>query len=102
MYSDKSVDKLINMISLLSSEEEIKALLCDLCTIKELQDMAQRFETALMLDAGENYQEISQKIGTSSATISRVNRCLNYGDGGYANAIAVYKKSLKDKAKGEK
>lgn len=95
MYKDKSVDKLIHMLSLLDGEKEIGALMYDLCTIKELKDMAARFETALMLDNKENYQEISHKIGTSSATISRVNRCLNYGDGGYAKAIEVYKKSLK-------
>ena len=62
----------------------------DLCTIKEIQDMAQRLETAILLGKNENYQAISAKVGVSSATISRVNRCLNYGTGGYRAVVDKY------------
>ncbi|MGN1164584.1 MAG: YerC/YecD family TrpR-related protein, partial [Candidatus Ornithospirochaeta sp.] len=56
----------------------------DICTIKELQDLMQRLQVASMLKKGKNYQEISKETSVSSATISRVNRCINYGDGGYS------------------
>ena len=55
----------------------------DLCTVGELQAMGQRFAVAKMLDAKNNYQEVEKKTGASSATISRVNRSLRYGAGGY-------------------
>ena len=55
--------------------------------IKEMQDMAQRLDAAFLLAAGENYQSISKTVGISTATISRVSRCLNYGRGGYQDAI---------------
>ena len=71
----------------LKTEEECRAFFDDVCTIKELQDMAQRMDTAFLLDEGMNYQNISKKIGISTATISRVSRCLNYGSGGYRAAI---------------
>lgn len=78
----------------LKTEEECRAFFDDVCTIKELQDLSQRLEVAFLLDSGKNYQEISKATSVSSATISRVNRCLVYGDGGYRTVI--------DRAKGEK
>ena len=78
----------------LKTEEECRAFFDDVCTIKELQDLSQRLEVAFLLDSGKNYQEISRATSVSSATISRVNRCLVYGDGGYRTVIA--------RAKGEK
>lgn len=86
-YHNKSVDNLFKVITGIKTEEECCAFFDDLCTIKEIQDMAQRLETAILLNKGENYQNISSKVGVSSATISRVNRCLNYGSGGYRAAI---------------
>lgn len=65
----------------------------DLCTIKELQDMAQRLDTAVLLDEGLNYQTISKQVGVSTATISRVSKCLNYGSGGYKKALERLKKN---------
>ena len=56
-------------------------------TIKEIQDMSQRLEVAIMLRNGLNYQDISKQTGVSTATISRVSKCLNYGSGGYNAAI---------------
>lgn len=86
-------NKLFDAILGLKDREECAAFFDDLCTIKELQDMSQRFDVALLLGEGNNYADISALTGASSATISRVNRCLNYGRGGYRSVI--------DKMKGE-
>ena len=66
----------------LENAEQLRMFLEDICTIKELQAMSQRLRVACLLDSGSNYLEVSEATGASSATISRVNRCLNYG-GGY-------------------
>ena len=55
----------------------------DICTIKELESLSQRLEVAAMLKSGKNYQEVTRATGASTATISRVNKCLLYGSGGY-------------------
>ena len=81
------MDQLFQAICQLSSPEECYAFFEDLCTIKEMQDMAQRFDTAILLDQGMSYQKIAERVGVSTATISRVNRCLNYGTGGYRKAL---------------
>lgn len=86
-YNSESINDLFRGILLLETEEECRAFFEDLCTIKELQDMAQRLETARLLSEGKNYQEISREVGMSSTTISRVSKCLNYGDGGYELVI---------------
>ncbi|MGI6021304.1 MAG: YerC/YecD family TrpR-related protein [Lachnospiraceae bacterium] len=86
-----SIDRLAQAILLLRDKEECKNFLSDICTITEIQDIAQRFDTALMLDKGINYQAISKEIGVSTATISRVSRCLNYGNNGYTTVIERYK-----------
>ena len=82
-----NLDKLIDVFLSLKSKEEYRLFLEDLCTIKELQEMAQRLETAVLLNNGESYLSIVDKVGTSTATISRVNRCLLYGPGGYKIAL---------------
>ena len=74
---------LCNALLLLKTPQECQALLEDLCTIRELQDISQRLAVAKMLDSGRNYAEIASETGASSATISRVNRCLQYGSRGY-------------------
>lgn len=86
-YRNESTERLFSVIAGLKDENECAMFFEDLCTIKEIQDMAQRLETAVLLNSGENYQNISAKVGASSATISRVNRCLNYGSGGYRAAV---------------
>lgn len=90
-----SVDRLFDVILSLGSREECRAFFDDVCTIKEITDMAQRLDTAFLIDEGLSYQAISEKIGVSTATISRVSRCLNYGAGGYR---AVIDRSKEDKA----
>lgn len=67
----------------LETVEECKKFFEDICTIKELESISQRLEVAKMLKNGDTYIAIGNKTGASTATISRVNRCLNYGDGGY-------------------
>ena len=86
-YRSQSIDRLYDVISNLNSREECFAFFSDLCTIKELQDMAQRLDTAVLLSQGKSYQAITQQVGVSTATIGRVSKCLNYGTGGYRKAI---------------
>ena len=88
---NQSVENLVRVIAKMDSADDVYEFLSDLCTIKELQDMAQRFEMALLLKDGANYQSVAAQVGASSATISRVNRCLVYGNGGYEKAIALFK-----------
>lgn len=82
-----TTDRLVDTLLKLENQEECYALLSDLCTVKEIKDMAQRLEVALLLKEGKSYQEISSDTGVSAATISRVSRCLNYGSGGYKMAL---------------
>lgn len=82
-----SLDRLFTVISQLEDKEECRRFFDDICTVKELLDMAQRLDVAVLLRQGVNYQTISQQVGVSTATISRVSRCLNYGSGGYAHAL---------------
>ena len=82
-----SMDQLFRTILMLENVDECYRFFEDLCTIKELQDMAKRLETAVLLSQGENYQAISERVGVSAATISRVSKCLNYGEGGYRRAL---------------
>jgi len=82
----ESVDKLFQVILKLETVDECYDFFEDICTIKELFDIAQRLEVASMLNEGKNYTEITSKTGASTATISRVNKCLVYGNG-YKNAL---------------
>lgn len=91
-FRSASVDALFRSILALGSVDECYRFFEDVCTIKEVQDMAQRLEAAVLLDEGKNYQQIAKEVGISTATISRVSRCLNYGSGGYREAIDKRKK----------
>ena len=83
----ESTDRLFKAILSLENVEECYAFFEDICTITELRDMSQRLDTAFLIDKGISYQKISEQIGVSTATISRVSRCLNYGAGGYRAVI---------------
>ena len=83
----EAIEQLYKAIVCIENEEECAAFLEDICTIKELQDISQRLEVALMLKNGSNYQEVSKKTGASTATICRVNKCLLYGGGGYKSIL---------------
>ena len=93
----ESVDKLFEAILHLQSAEECYKFFEDICTVKELFDIAQRFEVASMLNEGKNYSEITGKTGASTATISRVNKCLMYGNGGYKLALNKLKSNEEEK-----
>ena len=86
-FSIEEHDKLFEAILKLSTIEEARLFFEDICTIKELEAISQRLEVAKMLRAGSGYSEISAKCGASTATISRVNKCLLYGKGGYGIVI---------------
>ena len=80
---DKSVDQLFEAILQLKTLEEAYRFFDDLCTVNEVQSLAQRLEVARMLRKGNTYNQIEAETGASTATISRVKRCLNYGTDGY-------------------
>jgi len=86
-----SVKRLIGAVLKLKTEEECYNFFEDICTIKEIQDMSQRLEVAYMLSQNKSYIEISKETGASTATISRVNKCLNYGRGGYKTVLKKIK-----------
>lgn len=80
---DEGMDELFRGILSLQTLEECYNFFEDLCTITELRAMEQRFEVAKMLDGGRIYSDIVRETGASTATISRVNKCLTYGTDGY-------------------
>lgn len=86
-YDKESLKELYRAIASLQTEEECAAFFEDLCTIKETLDMSQRLQVAKMLREGVNYQTIVKKVGISTATISRVSRCIQFGSGGYEVAL---------------
>ena len=79
----EAVDHLFEAVLCLESKEECYAFFEDLCTVNELLSLSQRYEVATMLKDGRTYLDIAEKTGASTATISRVNRSLNYGNDGY-------------------
>ncbi|SHF09492.1 YerC/YecD family TrpR-related protein [Desulforamulus putei] len=80
---DKLNDRLFEAILTLKDIDECYRFFEDICTVSELRSLAQRLEVAKMLEANRTYGEIASKTGASTATISRVKRCLNYGADGY-------------------
>ena len=91
MYQSKlhseAADHLFDAILSLESMEECYRFFEDLCTVTELQALSQRMEVAALLRQGETYSAIAEKTGASTATISRVNRCLSYGSDGYQTEL---------------
>ncbi len=81
--TDENIDTLFKAILQLETVDECRRFFNDLCTISELKSMSQRMEVALMLKNKSVYTDIASKTGASTATISRVNRCINYGSDGY-------------------
>ena len=88
----EELDDVFQAILSLRDVNECYQFFEDMCTINELQAMAQRWQVARQLDAGETYQDIAHQFNASSATISRVNRCLEYGAGGYRLVLDRLKK----------
>lgn len=90
---NKSVDMLFKAVLQLKSVEECYSFFEDLCTINEIHSMSQRLEVAELLFNGDTYTAIGEKTGASTATISRINRCLNYGEGGYTTVLKRLKEN---------
>ena len=92
MQKNDQADLLYEAILSLQTKEECKAFFQDLCTFTEVKAMAQRIEVARLLDQGLIYNDILERTGTSSATISRINRALQYGSDGYRIVLDRLKK----------
>lgn len=84
---DPNIEFLYRGITTLDNVEDCRHFFEDLCTISELQEMSRRIKAARMLRDGYVYSEIASQTGLSTATISRVNHCIKYGDGGYSKVL---------------
>ena len=80
---NKALDQLFDAVLTLKNKEDCYTFFKDLCTMKELNDMAQRFTAACLLLDGKTYEQIVKEAEISTATISRITRCIQYGEGGY-------------------
>ncbi|MDR3052482.1 MAG: TrpR-like protein YerC/YecD [Coriobacteriales bacterium] len=83
----EELQRLYRAFSQLDDADDIRALMEDMCTIREVNEMAQRLNVAFMLDDGISYNAIQEKTGSSATTIARVSKALNFGAGGYRNVI---------------
>lgn len=90
----EELDSLYEAISLIQTREEFYNFFEDLCTVVELQSLAHRFSVAKMLYDGKTYTEVGELTGASTATISRISKCLTYGADGY-KAILIRMKDRK-------
>ena len=84
---NETIDALFDAILSLETREECYDFFEDLCTVKEISDMAQRLEATKLLLDGSTYEQIVKTVEISTATISRINRCIQYGTGGYRQTI---------------
>ena len=86
-WYNEDVAELFDAVLTLKTREECFAFFSDICTVTEIQSIPQRLRVAELLRSGMSYNAITAKTGVSAATISRVSRCLEYGEGGYDLAI---------------
>ncbi len=84
---NEQTEALFKAVLALKTPEECYTFFEDLCTMKELADMTQRLQAAQMLLEGATYEQIVKKVEISTATISRINRCIQYGSGGYRTIL---------------
>ena len=89
----KEVDDLLRVLAELDDADVIFELLEDLFTIRELRETSQRLAVARLLSEGKSYAAIEDMTGASATTIARVSKCLSYGTGGYAKALAILKET---------
>lgn len=94
----KELDQLFQAVLTLKTIEDCYIFFDDLCTVNEIQSLAQRLEVARMLREGLTYHKIESETGASTATISRVKRCLNYGNDGYVMALERIEKEKETEA----
>ncbi len=87
----QEVNDLLKVLSVLDNPDTIYALLQDLFTVREIRESSQRLHVAQLLAQKKSYTVIEQETGASATTIARVSKCLNYGTGGYTNALEVLK-----------
>lgn len=90
-FKRRDIDELFKAVLLLENEEDCYRFFEDLLTINEINSMAQRWQVAKLLAAKKTYSEIEEITGASTATISRVNKCLVYGAEGYQRILARHK-----------
>ena len=88
-----NVKEFYQAVLALQSEEECAAFFDDICTYQELEALAQRLEVAILLSEGNSYINVNKLTGASTATICRVSKALNYGDGGYNTVIERMKRN---------
>ena len=79
--NDEMITELFELIASLKTSEDCRLLFGDLCTMKEIEQMAQRISAAKLLIEGKTYQQVTENCEISSATLSRVSRCVRYGEG---------------------
>ena len=84
---NEELERLVGALVSLRTPDEARALLHDLCTRREIEDLSQRLEVARMLSAGASYVDVSRTTGASSTTVSRVSKCLNGEAGGYRTVL---------------
>ncbi len=87
-FDRELMGRLLKALMLAKDEEELGRLLWDVCTIRELQNMGERLEVARLLRQGATFADVAERVQVSTATISRVNRALRYGEGGYELALS--------------
>lgn len=95
-WKDENTDYLVQALLGLENEDDAYRLLDDLCTISEIKAMSQRLQVARMLSGDVTYNTIAASTGASTATISRVKRCLNYGANGYRQVLRKLEKENSD------
>ena len=93
---DELADQLVKAVLSLQNEDQCYRFFEDICTVSEFKALAQRLEVARLLNAGCIYEEIVARTGASTATISRVKRCLVYGADGYKSVMQMLKEVEKD------
>ncbi len=98
-HEKRDNSKLYRMLASMQSEEDVRMLLEDLCTNKEIEQMAQRLDCAELLMQGKTYAQISSMTDISTATLSRISRCIQYGSGGYSKLLFNYMKNEENRQK---
>ena len=85
--NSQNIERLYRAIMCLKDKEECRNFLEDICTVQEIEAIAQRLEVAGLIYAGKSYSEVNKLTGASTTTICRVGKCINYGTGGYKTVI---------------
>ena len=91
--NEVAVERVYEMLAELSTPAEIKMFLEDLCTLREIEQIAQRMECAQYLLRGDTYIEIIERTDISSTTLSRISRCIQHGSGGYSELLVKFLKA---------